>query len=177
MSWVALVQALSKSVRFQGNWQNATCLSSWCRYLPVQSEEEEMIKRIQIADISSLYTSHSIVAVAKYVHSCVAQKMRVKHVPEFVDALKGCLAQTDNTALSEQLHAAVIGMANTVDLHLQLIDYIAAEARANASQDTPAVVLSKMSTLRSTYLSTVSAQLLTCAQADLQQVIVLLKSC
>lgn len=133
-----------------------------------------MIKRIQLADVSRLYTSQSIVAVAKYVHSCVAQKMSVKHIPEFVAALKACLAQKDNTALSKQLHAAVIGMANTVDLHLQLIDYIAAEARAHASQDTPAIVLSKMSNLRSQYLSTVSAQLLTCAQADLQQVIVLL---
>lgn len=147
-------------------------LSYWCERSPVQSSEEDMIKRIQLAEFSNLYASQSIAAVATYVHTCVAEKMRSQHIPEFVAALKGCLAQDDNTSLSEQLHVAVIAMATAVDLHLQLIDYVVAEARAHASPETPAVVLTKMTTLRSTYLSTVSAQLLTCAQVDLQQVTV-----
>lgn len=173
MSWVALVQALSRSVRFK-RLVCPTGLACRSECLPVQSGEEEMIKRVQVAEFSALYTSQSIAAVATYVHTCVTQKMSLQHIPEFVAALKGCLAQSDDTALSEQLHVAVTAMAYTVDLHLQLIDYIVAEARAHASPDTPAVVLIKMTKLRDTYLSTVSAQLLTSAQVDLQQVVFLL---
>lgn len=129
-----------------------------------------MIKRVQAAEFSGLYAAESMVAVARYIHSFVADKMRLQHIPEFVAALKSCLAEDDNTALSKQLHAAVIGMAQTVNHHLQLIDYISAEAQTCASQDIPSVVMIKMATLRNTYLSTVSAQLLTCAQVELQQV-------
>eukprot|EP00892_Ulva_mutabilis_P007771 jgi/Ulvmu1/5366/UM022_0160.1 len=148
LCWVALVQALSTS-----------------------RGEEDMIKKIQVTDVSNLCTSQSMAAVAKYVHSCVADKMRLRHIPDFVFALKGCLAQPDNTTLSKQLHAAATKLASKVTMHLELIEYITAQARAHASPDTPAVVLTKMTTLRRTYLSTVSTQLLTCAQADLQQVL------
>lgn len=130
-----------------------------------------MIKEVKLTDVSNLYTPQSMAAVAKYIHSCVADKMRLQHIPAFVSALKGCLSQPDNTTLSEQLHAAVTEMAHKVTLHLELIDFITAQARTHASPDTPAVVLTKMTTLRSTYLSTVSTQLLTCAQADLQKVL------
>lgn len=130
-----------------------------------------MLKQVQLADVSNLYTSQSLSAVGKYVHSCVAERMRRHHIPEFVTELKACLDQPDNTTLSTLLHTAVTGMADKVALHLQLIEYIASQARAHASADTPAVVLQKLTALRSTYLSTVSTQLLTCAQDDLQKVL------
>jgi hypothetical protein len=133
-------------------------------------DDAQAHKRLQQVDLSPLCGPVSLAALAKYIFTCLCDKMHKVHISNFASALKRCLGPAGEVVCADDLHEAVMVMASHVADHLHVIDVAAAQVKACASREIPAAVLSKMVRLHDTYLGAVSTMLQTSVKADLQRV-------
>lgn len=140
--------------------------------MSVQEGEDDVQahKRLQQVDLSALCGPASLVALTKYILTCLCERMHKTHIPLFAAALKGCLGPDGEVVSADDLYDAIMVMARHLSDHLHVIDVATSQVKAHASNETPAAVLSKMVLLHDTYLGAVSTMLQTSVKADLQRV-------